>query len=75
MFFNEVKMEAQKMRQNTLPPLKTKDEARDELEEIENLIERLKKVSSRVERRRLLAQFNRKQALTYGQKAAFGTRN
>ena len=55
MFFNEVKKEAANMRQKALPPLKTKEEARDEIEEIEILIEKLKNVSSRVERRKLLA--------------------
>ena len=36
MLFNEVKMESQR-RQETLPPIpvKTKDEARDEIEEVE----------------------------------------
>ena len=48
------------MRAESLPILKTKDEMRDELEEVEKLMEKMKKVGSRQERRRLLAQFNRK---------------
>ena len=40
-------------------PVKTKDEARDEIEEVEQLMAKLKNVASRTERRRLMAQFNR----------------
>ena len=54
-------------------PVKTKDEARDEIEEVEQLMAKLKNVSSRTERRRLMAQFNRKQALQWGSKATFST--
>lgn len=61
-FLNDVRQEVQTMRAKALPPMKTKDEARDELEEIENLMEKLKKTKTRQERRRMLAQFNRKQA-------------
>ena len=50
------------MRSEALPPQKTKEQARDELEEIEKLMEKMKSVKSRGEKRRLLAQFNRKQA-------------
>ena len=63
------------MRAKQMPEMKTKEEVRDELDEIEKLMEKMKSVSSRSERRRLLAQYNRKQALQYGQKAAFGTTN
>ena len=56
--------------------MKTKDEARDELEEIEKLMEKLRSIKSRSERRRVLAQFNKRQAaMQWGQKATFGTRN
>ena len=65
MLLNEVKKETQSNRARALPAMKTKDEVRDELDEIEKLMEKLKGVSTRAERRRLLAQFNRKQALQY----------
>ncbi len=55
MLLNDVKKEAQAMRQDSLPPMKTKEQARDELEEIETLMDRLKTVKSRTEKRRLLA--------------------
>lgn len=55
MLLNDVKKEAQAMRQDALPPMKTKEQARDELEEIETLMDRLKTVKSRTEKRRLLA--------------------
>ena len=55
MLLNDVKKEAQAMRQEALPPLKTKEQSRDELEEIETLMDRLKTVKSRTEKRRLLA--------------------
>lgn len=58
-----------------IPEEKSKDEARNELEEIEILMEKLKGVASRQERRRLLAQFNKKQAIMYQSRAQFGTRN
>ena len=48
------------MRSDALPPAKTKDQARDELEEIEQLMEKLKSIKTRSEKRRLLAQFNRR---------------
>jgi len=77
MLLNDVQKEAQAMKQESMPLMKTKEESRDELEEIETLMDRLKQVKSRTERRRLLAQFNKKQAkqLQWGQKATFGTRN
>lgn len=41
--------------ESLIPAEKTKDEARDELEEIEVLMDKMKDVGSRQERRRLLA--------------------
>ena len=56
MLFNEVKKESQKRQQVApLPPEKTKEEARDEIEQVEQLMDKLKKVSTRSERRRLMA--------------------
>ena len=83
MLLNDVQKEVQQMRSEqgqtaAVIPTKTKEQARDELEEIEVLMEKLRDVKSRSERRRLLAQFNRKQAkagIQWGQKATFVTRN
>ena len=45
------------------------------LDDIENLIEKLKKAKDRKEKRRLMAMYNQKQQLVWGQKAHFGTSN
>lgn len=50
---------------------KSKEEHANELEEIESLIVRLKKAKNRVEKRRLLAQFNSKQAQIWGAQRQF----
>ena len=75
MLLNDVRKEAQQIKALQQPVLKTKEELSDELDEIELLMDKLKKVSSRTERRRLLAKFNRKQAMQMGSKAPFGTQN
>ena len=50
---------------------KSKEEMANDLEEIEGLIEKLKNVKSRTEKRRLLAAYNSKQAQIWGSKRSF----
>ena len=47
---------------------KSKEDLHNDLEEIEQLVEQIKKAKSRKEKKQLLASFNKKQAEMFGSK-------